>query len=79
MRSGSTAAGTDVVDGVASFNAFTPSISTGMFHELAPGAEVQETVTIDAAEWANTPALGLMVVSHDNKASDEAQLIAVRR
>ena len=31
----------------------------------------------DTAEWALTPARGLMIVSHDNKSTREAQTIAV--
>jgi len=68
----------DEVDGVASFNAFTPSLSTGMFNEVAPNAAVGQTVTLDAAEFAQTPALGLMIFSHDNRANTEAQLVSVR-
>jgi hypothetical protein len=68
----------DVVDGVASFNAFSPAISTGMFDVVAPGASATETVSVDAAEFAQTPPLGLMIVSHDNPATDEAQLIRLR-
>jgi hypothetical protein len=68
----------DTIAGSASFNAFTPSISNGMFDVVAPGASATETVAVDLAEWARTPALGSMVVSHDNRAGDgEAQLIRV--
>ncbi|GAA0959457.1 peptidase S8 [Virgisporangium aurantiacum] len=70
---------TDTIEGVASFNAFTPAISTGMFDVVAPNASASETVTINAAEFALTPPLGLMIVSHDNRSADEAQLIPVRR
>jgi hypothetical protein len=49
-----------------------------MFDVLAPGASANENVSINAAEWAQTPALGLMVISHGNKSGkDEAQLIKV--
>jgi hypothetical protein len=34
-------------------------------------------VAYDAAEFAESPALGFLVVSHDNAASKEAQLIKV--
>jgi hypothetical protein len=68
----------DAIDGSASFNAFSPAISNGMFDVLAPGASANENVSINAAEWAQTPALGLMVISHGNKSGkDEAQLIKV--
>ncbi|WP_027346115.1 S8 family peptidase [Hamadaea tsunoensis] len=68
----------DVVDGTATFNAFTPSISTGMTDVVAPGATARETVTISSSEWAATPALGVLVISHDNAAADEAQIISVK-
>ena len=66
----------DAVTGSAKFNAFTPSVSTGMFDTVAPGGMASETVAIDATEFALTPALGFMIVSHDNRAVDEVQLIS---
>jgi subtilisin family serine protease len=69
---------TDTIDDVASFNAFTPAISNGMFDVVAPNASATETVTINATEFAQTPPRGLMIVSHDNPSADEAQLIRVR-
>ncbi|MEU8261745.1 S8 family serine peptidase [Micromonospora sp. NPDC048999] len=68
----------DVVDGVASFNAFAPAVSTGMFDEVAPGASATETVSVNTAEFAKTPPLGLMIVSHDNPSADEAQLVKLK-
>jgi len=55
-----------VVPGTAKFNAFSSAISTGAFATLAPGARASVPVTINAAEFAQTPALGQMVVSIDN-------------
>ena len=70
----------DSIAGTAKFNAFAPSISTGMFDTVAPNATATETVTIEPAEWALTPSLGLMIVTHDNQSGqDEAQLIQVGR
>ena len=70
----------DTIDATAQFNAFAPSLSTGMFDTVAPDAAATETVTLDPAEWAKTPSLGLMVVTHDNPSGqDEAQLIPVGR
>ncbi|MDT4922259.1 MAG: minor extracellular serine protease Vpr, partial [Pseudonocardiales bacterium] len=57
------------------FNAFNPSISTGMFNTVAPNHTASQPVTLDAAEFALTPNRGVMVISHDNMASTEAQLI----
>jgi minor extracellular serine protease Vpr len=69
---------TDPVSGSAEFNAFSPSLSTGMFATVKPNKSVKVPVTFDADEFKQTPALGFMVVSHDNPADDEAQLIKVR-
>ncbi|MGZ4382105.1 MAG: S8 family serine peptidase [Gaiellaceae bacterium] len=70
----------DTISATAQFNAFAPSISTGMFDTVAPNASATETVTIDPVEWALTPSVGLMIVTHDNPSGqDEAQLIQVGR
>jgi minor extracellular serine protease Vpr len=70
----------DTIDATAQFNAFAPSISTGMFDTVAPNASATEAVTIDPVEWALTPSRGLMIVTHDNPSGrDEAQLIPVGR
>jgi minor extracellular serine protease Vpr len=68
----------DTIDGTASYNAFTPAISTGMVDTVAPNATVTDTIAIDQAEWAKTPAKGLMIVSHDNESADETQFIPVK-
>ncbi len=67
----------DIVDGVAAFNAFDPAVSTGGFNVVAPNGTATETIAFNAAEFALTPALGLLVVSHDNASADEAQTIAL--
>jgi minor extracellular serine protease Vpr len=69
----------DNVDGTASFNAFSPAISTGMFDVLDPGQSATETVSINSAEFGQTTPLGVMVVSHENPSNDETQLIPVKR
>ena len=65
--------------GRALFNTVTPSLSVGMHDSVAPGASVPETVTYDATEFGLTPALGFMIVSHDNRSTSggQAQLIKV--
>ncbi|GAA2656806.1 peptidase S8 [Paractinoplanes durhamensis] len=68
----------DTITGTASFNAFTPAVSTGMVDEIAPNGSATETVTVNRAEFARTPALGFLVVSRDNPSRDEAQLIGVK-
>jgi subtilisin family serine protease len=66
------------VPGSAKFNAWSSSISQGGFAAVAPGASATLPISVNSAEWAQTPAKGLMVVSHDNKSgADEAQLIEV--
>jgi minor extracellular serine protease Vpr len=73
-----TGGATDVVNGSAKFNPWTPAISQGDFLTVAPGGTATTPVTIDPAEWALTPALGSMVVSTDNKAGKgEAQLLGL--
>ncbi len=66
------------VSGTAKFNPWSPSISTGAFLTVDPG-KTATTPIVKSGEWAKTPALGLMVVTQDNKSgSDEAQLIPVQ-
>jgi subtilisin family serine protease len=68
------------VDGVAKFNAWSSSISTGGFATVSPGgSDASNTIAVDPAEWALTPALGLMVVTLDNaNGESQAQLIPVK-
>jgi subtilisin family serine protease len=69
----------DTSSGTARYNAWTPAIGPFAFGEVAPNATATEPVSINAAEWAQTPALGLMVVTQDNKAGgDEADLVKVK-
>ena len=71
----------DSVGGPAKVNAFMPAISTGQFnYAVDANATVTASISINAAEWEQTPALGLMVVTADNRAgAAQAQLIRVRR
>jgi hypothetical protein len=70
---------TDVMPGSAKFNAFTPAITTGLYDDIAVGGSASNTVTRDAAEWAKTPAKGLLIVSQSNASGpDEAQLVEVK-
>ena len=45
------------------FNAFSPAISTGGFATVSPAGTAQVPLAINPAEWAQTPALGEMIVS----------------
>ncbi len=59
--------GSDVAQGVGRYNPWTPAISQGDFVPLAPNATGTSAVSVNVAEWANTPARGVMVVTTDNK------------
>jgi subtilisin family serine protease len=68
----------DAVPGFGTFNPAHPAVNTGMFDELAPNATVTESVTVDKTAAAAAPFLGLMVLSHDNRAGTETKLIKVK-
>jgi minor extracellular serine protease Vpr len=69
----------DSVPGVARFNAWSSSISQGDFVPLARNATVDVPLSVNAAEWAQTPAKGAMVVSRDNRnGQDEARTVEVK-
>jgi minor extracellular serine protease Vpr len=69
----------DVVPGAAKFNPFHSSITTGDFVTVKPDETGTSDVAIDTAEWAQTPALGVMIVSEDNKAGkEEATLLPLK-
>jgi len=68
------------VPGLAKFNAFAPAISTGAYLAgIAPGASASSVVTLNPAEWAQTPALGVMLLTTENKSgADEALEIPLK-
>jgi hypothetical protein len=67
----------DEIAGKATYNAFAPSLTTGISDAVAPNAAASEKVSLDKAEFAKSPAKGWMVVTHDNASRSEAQLIPV--
>jgi subtilisin family serine protease len=72
--------GSKTVAGLAKYNPWSSAISdAGFAGAVAPGAtDTSVNISVNSAEAAKTPALGLMVVTFDNKAgSDEAELIPV--
>jgi minor extracellular serine protease Vpr len=72
--------GIKVVSGVAKYNAWGSAVTDGGFAgAVAPGAtDTSVSVSVNRAEAAKTPPLGLMVVTFDNKAGgEEAQLIGI--
>jgi hypothetical protein len=69
----------DTMAGSAKFNAWSSSISQGMFADVAAGGAASVPVSIDPTEWAQTPALGLMVVTPDNfSGAAQAHLLPAR-
>jgi len=69
----------DSFPGSAAFNAFSPAISTGQFVELDPNGKALVDLAINPTEFAATPALGIMVVTPDNKnGRGEASLESVK-
>ncbi|HVN34463.1 MAG TPA: S8 family serine peptidase [Casimicrobiaceae bacterium] len=73
--------GSDTVPGSAIFNVWNNAISTGGFAGAVPpgGTDTSNVISVNSAEWALSPALGLMVVTLDNKSGQsEAQLIDVK-
>ena len=70
---------TDGFDSWALFNAFTNAISTGAFAVVNPGDRLHVPFSVHATEWSVTPALGLMVVTQDNRNGiAEANLVKVK-
>ncbi|MDR6323775.1 S8 family serine peptidase [Actinoplanes couchii] len=67
----------DEIAGTATFNAFTPAVTTGPVGAVAPNRTATSKVVFDKAEFAKSPAKGLMVVSQDNSSATEAQLIKI--
>ena len=63
--------------GTAKFNAFAPALKvTYSGSAINPGATSAATVVVNAAEWANSPALGVMVVAPDNvSGASQAKLL----
>jgi minor extracellular serine protease Vpr len=73
------AGGSDPITGTAAFNGWMPAISNGAFLTVPPGGSASAPISIDTAEWALTPAKGIMVLSTDNKSGkDEAALLEVK-
>ncbi|MFI5889870.1 S8 family serine peptidase [Actinoplanes sp. NPDC051513] len=67
----------DEIAGKATYNAFTPSLTTGFASTVAPNKVATAQVSLNKAEFAKSPARGWLVVSHDNASRDEAELIPV--
>jgi hypothetical protein len=62
----------------AKYNAFGSAITDAQFGPVAPNANVAVPFSVNIAEQAITPALGLMVVTQDNKnGKEEANLLKI--
>jgi hypothetical protein len=71
--------GSKAVPGVAKYNVWSSSISQGDFLTVAPGASATTTISVNGTEALQTPALGVMVVTLDNKSGDdEVDLLPVK-
>ncbi len=68
---------TDVVSGIAAFDAFSPALSAGQVVALPAGASATVALRIDVAKFAAQPSLGWLVVALDN-APGAAQATMVR-
>jgi hypothetical protein len=79
VQSFSTTGATDVASGWAKFNAFHNAVSTAAYVPLDPGAHASVPLAIDPAEWAQTPALGVMVVGLENFNGGQARLLGIGR
>jgi anthranilate phosphoribosyltransferase len=62
----------------AKFNPFNSAVNTGMFDTVAPGGAAVETLNLNAAEQALSPALGWLVVVHENKSDEEAVTVGLK-
>ena len=69
---------TDLGDMSAKFNPFNSAVNTGMFDTVAPGGAAVETLNLNAAEQALSPALGWLVVVHENKSDEEAVTVGLK-
>ena len=62
----------------AELGAFSSTITDGQYLPLAPNASASVPFSVNLTEKALTPALGLMVVTQDNKnGKDEANLVKI--
>jgi hypothetical protein len=63
----------------ASYNPFSGAITDGQWVDLAPNGTALVPFSVNLAELAASPALGLMVVTQDNKnGKDEASLVRIQ-
>jgi hypothetical protein len=68
----------DQITAAASFNAFNSSISTGAFVTLPPEMRASVPLLINRQEFAQTPALGQMIVSLENRTREGEEALLLR-
>ena len=69
---------TDAFAKSAKYNAFGSAITDGQYGPIAPNAAIAVPFTVNPTELVLTPALGLMVVTQDNKnGKEEANLVKI--
>ncbi len=56
----------ETMPGSASFNPFSPAISSGFYVTLPPNTHASVPVALSPSQWKKTPAKGVMIVVEDN-------------
>jgi minor extracellular serine protease Vpr len=79
VQSFSTTGATDVATGWAKFNAFHSAVTTAAYVPLNPGEHASVPLAIDPVEWAQSPALGVMVIGLENFNGGQARLLGIGR
>ena len=67
--------GQDAMSGVATFDAFAPALADFPFVSVAPGGSTTVDLVFNGSSFAKQKPLGVMVVSQDDAAGAEAQLL----
>ena len=68
-------AGSDAMSGTAGYNPFAPALTDYPFEELEPGESTSVTIDFDPVAFGKQKPLGVMVVSTDDAAGAEVQLL----
>jgi hypothetical protein len=67
--------GVDAMSGMAKFDAFRPALADFPFASVAPGGSTQVDLVFNGSSFGKQKPLGVMVVSQDDAAGAEAQLL----
>lgn len=67
--------GSDAMSGTATFDAFNPALAEFPFVNVAPGGSAEVDLTFSGSAFAMQKPLGVMVVSQNDAAGAEAQLL----